>query len=163
MSAITECPKCGTKYSTEKLVGQVQIRCKVCSGVFSSTGGGGGGSQAALATQLAREDAGPSLAEGKMIALAVMDGPMRGKIFRITTPRVVIGRTGSDIVIDDPEVSRKHCAIEVNGTSAVLVDLDTTNGTYVNGKRIQKHRLQHLSEFRIGSNTFMFSVTDKHN
>lgn len=166
MTAIAECPKCGTKYSTEKLAGhggKIQIRCKCCAEVFSSSAGDAGTAQAGLATRVAREDSGTMLAEGKMIALAVMDGPMRGRIFRLTTPRVLLGRVGSDIVIDDPEVSRKHCVLEVSGTSAVLVDLETTNGTYVNGKRVQKHRLQHLSEFRIGSNTFMFSVTDKHN
>jgi len=66
-----------------------------------------------------------------------------------------------DIVVADPEVFRLHCAIEVSGPRALVVDLGTTNGTFVDGKKIKSHELQHLSEFRIGASTLLFTVTDK--
>ncbi len=101
------------------------------------------------------------LPEGKTVSLSVISGPMKGQLFRLSTPRVVVGRSGADVTIADPEISRQHCAIEVRGPKALLVDLGTTNGTYVDGQRIQSHELNHLMEFHIGQTTVMFTVTDK--
>lgn len=70
-----------------------------------------------------------------------------------------MGRSGADIVLYDPEVSRKHCAIEVHGSTATLIDLGTTNGTFVSKKSIDRFQLEHLSKFRIGATTLMFTVT----
>lgn len=164
MGVIVECPKCHTKYSLDNASSQERrVRCKTCAGVFIVASGQTSLLQSGLeATKLSTQETGVMLPEGKFVALSAMDGPLRGRVFRLTIPRVVLGRSGSDIVVDDPEVSRRHCVLEVSGTSAVLVDLETTNGTYVNGKKVQRHHLQHLSEFRIGSTTFMFSVTDKY-
>jgi len=58
-------------------------------------------------------------------------------------------------------VSRKHCAVEVHGTTAVMMDLGSGNGTFVDEQQVQTCKLEHLSEFRIGSTTLMFSITDK--
>ncbi|MEE8201759.1 MAG: FHA domain-containing protein, partial [Candidatus Acidoferrales bacterium] len=66
-----------------------------------------------------------------------------------------------DIVVEDPEISRKHCALEVHGNSALLVDLGSTNGTFIEGQRIETHELEHLAEFRIGATTLMFTVSQK--
>lgn len=61
----------------------------------------------------------------------------------------------------DPEVSRKHCVLEVYDSTATLTDLGTTNGTFMEGKRIQSCQLKHLSKLRIGATTLLFTVTDK--
>lgn len=114
------------------------------------------------ATRVSKVGAGSGrLPEGKVVALSVTDGPQKGKLFRLDRSQVVIGRSGSDILIDDPEVSRRHCALQVDGVNAILMDLGTTNGTYVDGNRVATHPLHHLSEFRIGSSTLMFTVTNK--
>ena len=63
--------------------------------------------------------------------------------------------------MDDPEISRKHCALEVQGIIARLIDLGSRNGTFVNEKRVEMSELQNLSEFHIGRNTFLFTITDK--
>ncbi len=97
----------------------------------------------------------------KVVSLSVTDGPARGKLYRITKPVISVGRMGTDIVIDDPEISRKHCALVINGQSATLTDLGTTNGTLVDGQRIATYELHHLQEFRIGASTVMFMVTAK--
>src|SRR5207302_5781426 len=102
----------------------------------------------------------PQLPADQTVAVAVIEGPARGQVFRLSKARVVLGRSGADIVLYDPEVSRKHCAIEVHGSTATLIDLQTTNGTFVAGKSIQKCRLQHLSKFRVGATTLLFTVTD---
>jgi predicted Zn finger-like uncharacterized protein len=101
------------------------------------------------------------LPEGKTVSLSVISGPVKGQLFRLSTPRVVVGRSGADVTITDPEISRQHCAIEVRGPKALLIDLGTTNGTYVDGQRVQSQELHHLMEFHIGQTTVMFTVTDK--
>jgi pSer/pThr/pTyr-binding forkhead associated (FHA) protein len=91
--------------------------------------------------------------------LAVTSGPMLGHVFRLTKPKVIVGRAEADVQLDDPEVSRRHCVVEVRGIAATLTDLETTNGTAVDGQRIQSAELRHLSEFQLGSTTLMFTVT----
>ena len=66
--------------------------------------------------------------------LAIRKGPLAGQEAKVTD-NLVIGREG-DLVITDPEISRRHCVIRnVDGT-LVLDDLQSLNGTWVNGKRI---------------------------
>jgi len=67
---------------------------------------------------------------------------------------------GTDIVVDDSEVSRQHCALEVHGAKVLLVDLGSTNGTFVGGQRIEASEIEHLGEFRIGGTTFMLTAFD---
>jgi pSer/pThr/pTyr-binding forkhead associated (FHA) protein len=72
----------------------------------------------------------------------------------------VIGRTGADINIDDPEASRQHAAIEIVGEIALLRDLGSTNGTWVDLDRIEQQQISNQQEFRIGSHVLMFIVTE---
>ena len=66
--------------------------------------------------------------------LAIRKGPLAGQDLQITDS-LVIGREG-DLVISDPEISRRHCAIRVVDGTLVVDDLQSLNGTWVNGKRI---------------------------
>jgi len=50
---------------------------------------------------------------------------------------VAIGRQDADLVLQDPEVSRRHALLRRSGESVVIEDLDSTNGTFVNGERIR--------------------------
>jgi pSer/pThr/pTyr-binding forkhead associated (FHA) protein len=89
---------------------------------------------------------------GKSITISVIDGPSAGFQRGLTMPLVTLGRLrgGADIEIDDPQVSRLHCAIEVKNDAVFLRDLRSTNGTYVAGKRVLAAKLDDSSEFRIG-------------
>jgi len=103
----------------------------------------------------------PELPQGKRVSLLVTEGPMKGMSFPIQKPQILIGRTEGDIVISDSKISRKHCVVEVHGRAALLVDLDSGNGTFVNGKKIASCELDHMSEFRVGNTTLMFAVTNR--
>ncbi len=111
---------------------------------------------------IASEYQGLELPAGKAITLSVTAGPVKGLVCPLTRPRVVLGRTGADIEINDPEVSRWHCAVEVKDDVVRLRDLDSTNGTYFNGERVRAAELEHLSKFRIGSTVVLLTITPKH-
>ena len=93
------------------------------------------------------------------LSLAVISGPDAGKIFEIAKPRVVIGRQGADINVDDPEISRAHAAVEVAGEHVTLVDLGSTNGTYLGEEQVSEAPLENQSEFTVGGTTLMLIVT----
>lgn len=102
------------------------------------------------------------LPQGKRLSLATIDGSDAGNVFRINKPRVTIGRSNADFVINDTEASRQHAAIEVRDTIYLLSDLGSTNGTLVDGKKITEPvELQDKSEFVIGTTTLMLIVTDE--
>ena len=100
------------------------------------------------------------LPRDKRFSLAVIQGAATGQIFLISKTRTLIGRSGADINIDDPEASRQHAAIEIVGDVAILRDLGSTNGTWIELDRIEQHQLNTQQEFRIGSHVLMFIITD---
>lgn len=103
----------------------------------------------------------PQLPEGKRLSIAIINGPDAGSVYRIEKPRVVIGRSGADLNINDSESSRHHAALEIRDTVYVLEDLKSTNGTLVDGQKITgPTELQNHSEFQIGSSTMMLIVTE---
>jgi predicted Zn finger-like uncharacterized protein len=89
------------------------------------------------------------------LSLACISGPDSGRIFEIEKPRVVIGRANADIVVADIQCSRQHAAIEVMDEHVFVVDLNSTNGTYVNDQRVTRSELENRSEFEIGTTTLM--------
>jgi hypothetical protein len=86
----------------------------------------------------------------KSVVLTVMTGPDKGAVHKLAKARVVLGREGADIDLQDPEISRHHCILEVRGDYVNLRDLDSTNGTFYEQERARAAMLQNGSEFRIG-------------
>ncbi len=69
--------------------------------------------------------------------LVVRQGPNPGQVIELTNAEITIGRDiGNDIVINDPEVSRKHAHLTLEGDRYKIEDLNSTNGTYVDGQRL---------------------------
>src|SRR5512143_1042204 len=69
--------------------------------------------------------------------LSVRQGPRPNLVFELDLDSYAIGReAGNEIVIEDPQVSRRHAQLTRQGTSYVIEDIGSTNGTYVNGKRV---------------------------
>src|SRR5437660_4303133 len=82
----------------------------------------------------------------RRVRLSVQTGPAAGREFasdkervRIGNARVPPGRDGSgnDLALDDPKVSRFHCEISFTEKGWLLKDLGSTNGTWLDGKRIE--------------------------
>jgi pSer/pThr/pTyr-binding forkhead associated (FHA) protein/ABC-type ATPase involved in cell division len=65
-------------------------------------------------------------------------------------PRVLLGRAGSDIELDNPVVSRRHAVLERIGGALWLRDLGSTNGTFVDGRRIARQPLSPGAVIQIG-------------
>jgi len=114
-------------------------------------------------TTQVNEYSGLALPRDKTITISGIGGPARGMKHPMTKPRVTLGRLGggADIEIDDPEISRKHCKVEVKQDVVKLHDLKSTNGTFVNDERVPQVELEHLSEFRIGSSELLVTIMQK--
>src|SRR5207247_5761835 len=78
----------------------------------------------------------PQMPQGKRLSLAVINGPDAGSVYRIEKPKIIIGRTGADLVLNDSEISRAHAAVEIRDTTYFVEDLKSTNGTLVEGEKI---------------------------
>jgi len=69
--------------------------------------------------------------------LVMRSGPFVGKVYPLEKTELFVGRDmGNDVVINDPEISRRHARLFQQGNSYVLEDLGSTNGTFVNGQRL---------------------------
>ncbi|HYT31996.1 MAG TPA: FHA domain-containing protein [Thermoanaerobaculia bacterium] len=115
-----------------------------------------------VATASPRRAAGElKLPTSAKLSLAVIAGPESGKIFLIERPRVVIGRHDADINVDDPEVSRQHAALEISNDRITLVDLGSTNGTFMGDEPVTETSIENQGEFTIGGSTIMLIVTPR--
>lgn len=69
--------------------------------------------------------------------LVVQTGPNPGQIINLGTLSSSLGREATNnIVLNDPEISRRHARLIPQGTGFLLEDLNSTNGTYVNGQQV---------------------------
>lgn len=74
---------------------------------------------------------------GPQYRLVVRQGPIAGQIFELNKSEVTIGRDiSNDFVINDAEVSRKHARLALEEDRYKIEDLDSTNGTYIDGQRL---------------------------
>jgi hypothetical protein len=81
-----------------------------------------------------------------------------GARHEVAERRVVIGRSKDcDIQVPDPNVSRRHAEVRQEGATYWLVDLDSTNGVEVNGKRVKRLKLEDGTRFTIGSTEIAFT------
>lgn len=99
-----------------------------------------------------------------MASLTITKGPPSqiGKHFIVKHRPLAGGRHPSqEIQLLDPEVSRRHFLIRVEGDDHVISESQATNGVYVNGQRVKEHRLQHGDQIRVGATELVYSRQDE--
>ena len=101
--------------------------------------------------------AGPST--GAQAELTIESGPDAGHTHRATDQALRLGRSpDNDVILRDPATSGHHARLERRGDQFWVVDLGSTNGTFVNGESIQEKQLNHGDRVTLGQNSVHFSV-----
>jgi pSer/pThr/pTyr-binding forkhead associated (FHA) protein len=91
--------------------------------------------------------------------LVIKNGGFEGMSFELSAAETLIGRNpGTDITLLDEGISREHAIIlyDESEDSYVVEDLQSTNGTQVNGKRVRSVALSDGDELRVGRTLFQF-------
>lgn len=91
------------------------------------------------------------------VTLRIIDGADRGRVFSSLGTPITIGREeGNVIQLNDDRVSRYHLKIQEDQQRVVLTDLESTNGTKVNGEDIQLRILRHGDMICVGRSILLF-------
>ena len=100
-------------------------------------------------------DAPPAPPEREVVTLTVA-----GRKHEVASSRVVIGRSReADIRVADVNVSRRHAEVNQEGAGYWIVDLGSTNGIEVNGKRTERARLRDGDRILLGSTEIVFGLS----
>jgi len=90
--------------------------------------------------------------------LHVLQGPDKGRTYQTPDEPAVIGRSSDQIHLSDNSASRRHAEIRPDNGSWLLVDLNSSNGTYLNGQRVvSPTALKHGDQIRVGSTLLVFT------
>lgn len=96
------------------------------------------------------------------LALLVVKGPHAGEVLTLSSANAVLGRgLEADLRIDDPSLSRMHARFDRDGDTLAVTDLESRNGTFVEGQRIHgRHRLKSGDLITVGSVVLRFAQHD---
>jgi len=91
--------------------------------------------------------------------LTIENGPDAGHSHRTGDQALRMGRSpDNDVILRDPATSGHHARLERRGDQFWVVDLGSTNGTFVNGESVQEKQLNHGDRLTVGQNSVHFSV-----
>ena len=100
--------------------------------------------------------AAPTTFRAGAFQLTAVAGPCSGQVFALTGKRMTIGRGRKcDVYLDDESVSREHASVERVEGDMVVEDLRSSNGVFVNGRRVHRHPLKTGDKVRIGMSEFL--------
>lgn len=140
--------------------GQIRV-----TGKFGGLAGGAAGSEVSefedtLNYQPVRDTAPvPVISPALRYILEIREGPLAGKVFMLEGSPVVLGRRDScDIVLPDESVSRRHARLEPRKEGWLITDLNSSNGTFVNGVRIRTASLSPGDTVKLGATLCAFKV-----
>src|SRR5579863_3795803 len=93
--------------------------------------------------------------------LVARDGPLKGSAFSLDEGEFSLGRNPSNrLAVSDPSLSRQHCVIATREGHYEIRDLDSRNGTFVNGVPVHERALEHGDEIQIGNSMFLFLLEE---
>ncbi|SRR5260221_556412 len=92
----------------------------------------------------------------KNITFQVLEGIDKGRVFRELAIPVTIGREEGNILrLNDERVSRFHAKVQTDGGDVIITDLDSTNGTRVNGSPVQIRRIRAGDQIALGRSVLL--------
>lgn len=93
--------------------------------------------------------------------LTIISANQKGETFELREDKTTIGRVSSnEIVLKDSSISREHCVIEKRNGDFFINDLQSLNGTFVNGEIANKTKLKHGDKIQIGDYTIRFHTKE---
>lgn len=93
-----------------------------------------------------------------MATLIVLQGPDKGRNLNTSDDVVLIGRGAEQMPLTDQTISRRHAELRADEQGWTLTDLNSANGTFINGVRVQKPtRLKHGDQIRLGSTLLVYT------
>ncbi len=99
------------------------------------------------------------VAAGPQAELTIESGPDAGHAHRASDKALRLGRSpDNDVILRDPATSGHHARLERRADAFWVVDLGSTNGTFVNGESIQEKQLNNGDRLTVGQNSLHFSV-----
>ena len=98
----------------------------------------------------------------RTVTFLVLEGVDKGRVYRDLPIPVTIGREeGNALRLNDERVSRFHAKVQMEDGDVILTDLDSTNGTRVNGTAIQIRRLRAGDQVSIGRTMLLFGTMEE--
>ena len=151
-----KCPSCGEKLHASwdqcPYCGWSEAQAPVAAAPQAA--GGGGGKMRTMAIDMG---GGGAVATGSGVGwLVPLDGPQTGELFQLKG-RAIVGTAGDcDAVMKDPSISGRHAEFMSTSQGFRVNDLGSTNGTYVNDKRVTNSDLIDNDNIRLGRVNFKF-------
>jgi pSer/pThr/pTyr-binding forkhead associated (FHA) protein len=94
-----------------------------------------------------------------LVVVHAADKEQQGKRYPLGDDDVTLGREeGNTVLVASDQASRRHARIFVSGGAHVLVDLESTNGTFLNSKLVKEQTLRHGDVIRIASMVLKYVV-----
>lgn len=95
--------------------------------------------------------------------LVCISGKSENEMVKLRRDNTIFGREKADIIVNDPEVSATHCQVQNIDEVYHIFDMNSSNGTFVNGERIVKAKLKEGDSIEIGKTVFKFALEDEKN
>src|SRR5213593_1051984 len=96
------------------------------------------------------------------ITFQVLEGVDRGRVYRELPTPVTIGREEGNLLrLNDERVSRYHAKVQCDNNEIILTDLESTNGTRVNGTVVQIRRLRPGDRVGVGRSLLLFGSDEE--
>lgn len=113
-------------------------------------------------TDLLKLEDAPEVVSLRKCQLVVIEGPSKNKKITLNKNKITIGkRDNNDFILEDKTVSRNHLEIEYASDSFILRDLNSTNGTYLNGSKVKEAYLAPGDAIKIGNSVIEFVAFDE--
>jgi hypothetical protein len=122
-------------------------------------GGGGGGKPRTMALDMGAQPSAGAGAARLVAWLIPLDGPQGGQLLELRARAIVGTAPDCDVCVKDSSISGRHAEFSAQGGVFRVADLGSTNGTFVNDKRVQNAELVDGDTLRLGRTPFKFKST----